>query len=54
MSLNLNHEDLWNDLYEWAVSHNKETAAMMEELDPRLTEDEVGVGINCDYECTND
>lgn len=40
MSMNLNYEDLWNDLYEWCLSRAKDVAAIMEEMDPRLTEDD--------------
>jgi hypothetical protein len=49
MSTNLNHEDLWNDLYSYLCSKTSKATgetiydhvtAIMEEMDPRLTEDE--------------
>ena len=39
MSMNLDYEDLWNDLYEWALGHATGTAEIMEEMDPRLAGD---------------
>ena len=58
MSLNLNYEDLWNDLYEWCLGHAKDVAAIMEEMDPRLQDENgcevcygTGVIINAEPSC---